>query len=148
MYSYEDRLRAVRLYIKLGKRVGLTIRQLGYPTKNALKHWHREYEQRLERPLGTCGPKYSQAQKELAVHHYLEHGRCLAATIKALGYPSRTLLPAWVQELHPETLRARCRPIPRDVACDEAVRGHRVVHATRKRAVGSSRAGRVSAIAV
>lgn len=30
MYSYDDRLRAVRLYIKLGKRVGLTIRQLGY----------------------------------------------------------------------------------------------------------------------
>ena len=28
MYSYEDRLRAVRLYIKLGKRVRLTIRQL------------------------------------------------------------------------------------------------------------------------
>jgi hypothetical protein len=24
MYSYEDRLRAVRLYINLGKRVGLT----------------------------------------------------------------------------------------------------------------------------
>jgi len=37
MYSYEDRLRAVQLYIRLGKRVGLTIRQLGYPTKNALK---------------------------------------------------------------------------------------------------------------
>ena len=48
MYSYEDRLRAVRLYIKLGKRVGLTIRQLGYPTKNALKHWHRQYEQRFD----------------------------------------------------------------------------------------------------
>ena len=105
MYSYEDRLRAVRLYIKLGKRVGLTIRQLGYPTKNALKHWHREYEQRLDVSAGYVRrPKYSQAQKELAVHHYLEHGRCLAATIKALGYPSRTLLPAWVQELHPETL--------------------------------------------
>ena len=29
MYSYEDRLRAVRLYIKLGQRVALTIRQLG-----------------------------------------------------------------------------------------------------------------------
>ena len=40
MYSYEDRLRAVRLYIKLGKRIGLTICQLGYPTKNALKSWH------------------------------------------------------------------------------------------------------------
>lgn len=52
MYSYEDRLRAVRLYIKLGKRVGLTIRQLGYPTKNALKTWLREYEQNRDVPAG------------------------------------------------------------------------------------------------
>lgn len=29
MYSYEDRIRAVKLYIKLGKRTGATIRQLG-----------------------------------------------------------------------------------------------------------------------
>ena len=27
MYSYEDRIRAVKLYIKLGKRLGATIRQ-------------------------------------------------------------------------------------------------------------------------
>jgi hypothetical protein len=33
MYSYEDRIRAVELYIKLGKRVRPTIRQLGYPTR-------------------------------------------------------------------------------------------------------------------
>ena len=45
MYSYDDRLRAVQLYIKLGKGAGLTIRQLGYPTKNALKAWYRSYEQ-------------------------------------------------------------------------------------------------------
>ena len=31
MYSYEERIRAVRLYVKLGKRTGPTIRQLGYP---------------------------------------------------------------------------------------------------------------------
>lgn len=36
MYWSEDRMRAVRLYIKLGKRASATIRQLGYPTKNAL----------------------------------------------------------------------------------------------------------------
>ena len=54
MYSHEDRLRAVRLYIKLGKRVGVAIRQLGYPTKNALKSRHQEYEQRLDLPAG-CG---------------------------------------------------------------------------------------------
>jgi putative transposase len=107
MYSYEDRLRAVRLYIKLGKRVGLTIRQLGYPTKNALKSWHREYAQRLDLPVGYVRQaKYTQAQEEQAVEHYLENGRCLAATIKALGYPSRTLLSAWIQERHPD-VRAR-----------------------------------------
>lgn len=44
MYSYEERIRAVKLYIKLGKRTGPTIRQLGYPSKNSLKGWHREYE--------------------------------------------------------------------------------------------------------
>ncbi len=44
MYSYEDRMRAVTLYIKLGKRAKATIRQLGYPSKNALKGWCREYE--------------------------------------------------------------------------------------------------------
>ena len=39
MSSYEDKIRAVELYIKLGKRVKATVRQLGYPTKNALKGW-------------------------------------------------------------------------------------------------------------
>jgi putative transposase len=29
MYSYEDRIRAVKLYIKLGKRLRTTICQLG-----------------------------------------------------------------------------------------------------------------------
>lgn len=52
MYSYEDRIRAVRLYIKLGRRVAATIRQLGYPTKNSLKSWHREFERSLDLPAG------------------------------------------------------------------------------------------------
>ncbi|MES2950469.1 MAG: hypothetical protein V4858_18140 [Pseudomonadota bacterium] len=30
MYSYEQRIRAVKLYIQLGKRLRATIRQLGY----------------------------------------------------------------------------------------------------------------------
>jgi putative transposase len=51
MYSYEDRIRAVKLCIKLGKRTGATIRQLGYPTKNALKSWYREYEQSRDLPI-------------------------------------------------------------------------------------------------
>ena len=104
MYSYEDRVRAVKLYIKLGKRTGATIRQLGYPTKNSLKSWHEEYERRLDLPRGYARskPKYSRNQREKAVEHYVEHGRCIAFTIKSLGYPSRDSLRAWIGELHPE----------------------------------------------
>lgn len=103
MYSYEDRLRAVRLYIKLGKRTGLTIRQLGYPTKNALKAWHRAYEQRLDLPAAFVRkPKYTSAQRQLAIDHFVANGRCLAVTIKALGYPSRALLAGWVRDAYPE----------------------------------------------
>ena len=104
MYSYEDRIRAVKLYIKLGKRAGATIRQFGYPTKNSLKSWHEQYEQGLDLSRGyvRAKPKYSQAQRRQAVQHHLEHGRCIAFTIKALGYPSRDLLRAWIRETHPE----------------------------------------------
>jgi transposase-like protein len=73
MYSYEDRMRAVALYIKLGKRPKATIRQLGYPGKNALKGWYLEYEHLLDLRLGFAprAPKFTQAQKEAAVEHYL-----------------------------------------------------------------------------
>lgn len=98
MYSYEDRMRAVQLYIKLGKRVGATLRQLGYPTKNSLKAWCRDYERHHN--LAACyarlNPRYSAAQKQVAVEHYLSHGRCLAATRRALGYPGRATLSAWI----------------------------------------------------
>ena len=108
MYSYEDRTQAVELYIKLGKRVRLTVRQLGYPTKNALKRWHREYEKRFDFPLGYAWlePKYSEAQKATAVEHYVTRDRCIAATIRALGYPGRGTLTDWVREAFPESRKA------------------------------------------
>ena len=73
MYSYEDRIRAVKLYIKLGKRLSSTIRQLGYPTKNSLIGWYREYEQSQDLRIGysRTGQKYSDQQKHAAVKHYL-----------------------------------------------------------------------------
>ena len=91
MYSHDERTRAVELYIKLGKRAAATVRQLGYPTKNALKSWHREFERRHDLPLGCVRLKwqYSDDQKRLAVEHYLTHDLCIAATRTALGYPCR-----------------------------------------------------------
>ena len=48
MYSHDERLRAVELYLKLGKRTGATIRQLGYPTKNSLRDWYQEFLERSD----------------------------------------------------------------------------------------------------
>lgn len=103
MYSYTERLRAVRLYIKLGKRMGATIRQLGYPTKNSLKVWYREFELRGDLPAGyiRTKPGYSEEQKRLAVEHYLSHGRCSTATRRALGYPCKTTLSMWIDAYDP-----------------------------------------------
>ena len=105
MYSYEDRVRAVELYVKLGKRTGATIRQLGYPTKNSLKSWHEEYEGRLglSSVYVRSNTQYSKNQKQKAVEHYAEHGRCIASTIKAVGYPGRDSLRAWIGEFQPDS---------------------------------------------
>lgn len=43
MYSYEDRIRAVQLYVKLGKRIRATIRQLGYPVSVLWTHLFCEH---------------------------------------------------------------------------------------------------------
>jgi len=104
MYSYEDRMRAVELYIKLGRRLGATIRELGYPTKNDLKGWHREYERRQDLPIRSAPrpPKSSAAQKQVALDYYASQGRCISWTLRALGYPGRATLTAWVREAFPE----------------------------------------------
>jgi transposase-like protein len=48
MYSYEDRKKAVELYIKFDKSAVAVIRELGYPTYNMLKLWYREYLEERE----------------------------------------------------------------------------------------------------
>ncbi len=126
MYSYEERIRAVELYIKLGKRVKATILQLGYPTKNALKGWYREHERQGDLTKGFHRvPKYSMAQQQAAVDHFLHHGRCIDLTRKALGYPCRSLLRSWIYEGHPELCQrsvGRSRAVPNSLeAKQEAV---------------------------
>ena len=86
MYSYEERIRAVKLYIKLGGRLGSTIRKLVYPTKNSLISWYREYEREQDFQVSytrTSG-KYSAEKKLFAVKHYLDHDQCIASTFRAL----------------------------------------------------------------
>ena len=104
MYSYEDRIRAVKLYIKLGESATATVRQLGYPNAKVLKAWYREYDQGQDLKLSRSRTwqKYSDEQKQVAVNHYLEHGHCLAGTVKARGYSCTETLRMWIKEIHPE----------------------------------------------
>lgn len=54
----------------------------------------------------------SEAQRPFTWVAYREcsqHGRCTAATIKTLGYPSRDSLHAWIQALHPRLCSRRLR---------------------------------------
>lgn len=105
MYSYEERLRAVELYIKFGKRSRATIRRLGYPTKTSLRNWYQEFLEHGDLQAGyvRSKQKYSVEQKNVAIEHYMNHGRCFSATLEALGYPGRRTLTEWVHERYPET---------------------------------------------
>lgn len=104
MYSYEDRLQAVKLYHKLGRRMNATLRQLGYPTKNSLKAWCAEVAEKRDLRTGYRREKwqYNDEQKRRAVDDYVEQGHCLVHTIRSLGYPCRETLRAWIRELRPE----------------------------------------------
>lgn len=106
MYSYEDRMRAVHLYIKYGKRTAAVIRELGYPSRKNLPRWYRTYIEAGDLPKHSrLKPRYTHEQKQAAVAHYVDHGRCLARTCRILGYPTRNVLAAWVDELHPGARR-------------------------------------------
>jgi len=43
MYSFEDRMRAVRLYIQYDCGAPATVRELGCPKAKVLRSWHTEY---------------------------------------------------------------------------------------------------------
>lgn len=102
MYSYEDRMRAVKLYIQYDRSAAATIRELGYPSRKNLDRWYQEYREYgdLHRSFPS-NPKFSSEQKRTAVDYYFEHGGNVSRTVRVLGYPSRTLLTQWIDELRP-----------------------------------------------
>lgn len=50
MYTYEQRKKAVELYIKFGFALRAVIRELGYPTsEQSIRNWYKEYQEK-----GNC----------------------------------------------------------------------------------------------
>ena len=103
-YSREQRRCAVELYERYEHSAADVIRELGYPSKEALLMWYREWleERRTEVPSrrGERYARYTDEQKRAAVDHYLTHGRRLSRTMRRMGYPSMSAA-AWIDELRP-----------------------------------------------
>lgn len=102
MYAYEEKLKAIKLYFKY-ESYAAVINELGYPSRQALRMWieeHKEYGD-VKKEI-TRQSKYTEKQKQDAVAHYLEYGKCYSRTCRMLGYPSRALLTQWVMELAPQ----------------------------------------------
>lgn len=118
MYSTEQRRIAIETFIKYGHGYADTIAELGYPNRATLRLWWREYESTGEIPEGKGArqSKYTVDQMRAAVDHYLEHGRSLSRTMRAMGYPKgRQTLCGWIDELAPGSRKLRgpnTRPEP------------------------------------
>ena len=114
MYSYEERMKAVQLYIKYDLALAATIRELGYPNRSQLKVWYKEYLAEGDlHPRCRKRSKYTKEQIKTAVDYYWEHGRSLGRTVKKLGYPSKPALKAWIDRLMPvaDPLLTTPRPV-------------------------------------
>src|SRR5690554_4294755 len=109
MFSYEDRIKAVKLLLQYDMSYATVIRELGYPTRRALTNWYKEYVEDgdLHKEFNKK-PVFSLEDRQKAVNYYLEHGKCLSRTVRILGYPSRPTLDKWIKELALEK-KKHCR---------------------------------------
>ena len=102
MYSREERLKAIELFIKYDRSAAAVIHELGYPSCKLLPRWYAQYLEEQESGVlwerYRREPKYSKQQQEEAIQYFLDHGRSLARTVRALGYPSRETLRSWCRD--------------------------------------------------
>ncbi|WP_299516600.1 transposase [uncultured Rummeliibacillus sp.] len=108
MFSHEERVKAIQLFLKYDCSYAATIHELGYPSVGALRKWYKEYliSGELHSDYQKKS-KYSEEQKQIAVNHYFEYGQCYARTIRLLGYPNRESLRQWCEELAPGARKLR-----------------------------------------
>lgn len=109
MFSYEDRIKAVKLLIQYDMGFSDVRKELGYPSKEALRTWYHEYKNSGGlRSEYLRKNKYSSEEKLAAVTYYLKHGKSVSRTVRILGYPSRPTLDIWIAEIAPDK-KKHCR---------------------------------------
>lgn len=60
MYSREERMKAIDLYIKYDKCTADVVREFGYPSPNSLPKWYKAYLK--EQETGVLWERYHQLQ--------------------------------------------------------------------------------------
>ncbi|MDL5533768.1 IS3 family transposase [Bifidobacterium longum] len=125
-YTREQRQRAVELYVKYECCAADVIRELGYPSREALRMWHRDWldeqETGVSSQRGERYARYTEEQKRAAVDHYLTHGRRASRTMRQMGYPSKEVLASWIDELAPGERRIRRGPVPGELKRDAVLK--------------------------
>lgn len=108
MYPPEEKLKAVKLFLKYDRSCASVINELGYPDRSTLYLWVKDYEKHGESAFRKSRDRYTVEEKRLAVDHYFEHGRCLSRTRRALGYPGNNRrLSKWILELEPDRAKPK-----------------------------------------
>ena len=109
MFTYDERIKAVNLLIQYDLSYADVIRELGYPTRRALRNWYEEYKENKSLHTNYIRKyKYNSEEKHTAVNYYLEHGKSVSRTVRKLGYPSRPELVNWIAEIAPDQ-KKHCR---------------------------------------
>jgi len=126
MYTREERMKAIELFIKYDKHPTKTVRELGYPSCKTLMDWYTSHVEEqemgiLSNPNSIC-PKYPIEKKQAALEHYFANGRSLSETVRALGYPSIMMLRRWCDKYRPgERKSHKCAIINTKERREEAV---------------------------
>ncbi len=99
MYTNEDRIKAIKLYIEYNYNARAIICEIGYPSRSRLAIWHLEYLTNG----GLNSDKYKKSkhtyeQRQKAIDFYLINGQSIQRTIKALDYSGKPTLCNWLNE--------------------------------------------------
>jgi transposase InsO family protein/transposase-like protein len=101
MHTQEQRQKAVELFLETGS-YATVVNALGYGSRWSIERWHNDFKrQGFVKGSRTKWSKFTEEQKHMAVTHFLDNGRNASKTVRALGYPSRTLLNTWIDEIAP-----------------------------------------------
>ena len=103
MYTREERMKAVDLYIKHKKNATPVILALGYPARKSLPRWYKIYMKEKETGILHDGLfwllKYPLEKRKYAVDCCRENGWNFTKTSVEIGYPCPKTLKLWCYEL-------------------------------------------------